>query len=153
MDTNLHPDPTYKYPNPVPKCHPNPNLKTQAKTTFTLTLPADMGQPSNIPTTSQPIIPHPQITTIIPQPPITSTNTNNTTTMFNKLVELNHSKNDHQQQLTILNKHISQATPHMLASKSAWHPELHVPPQTSCTNTIQRNHPKLMGKSHHFPRT
>ena len=23
---NLHPDPTYKYPNPVPKCHPNPNL-------------------------------------------------------------------------------------------------------------------------------
>ena len=70
-----------------------------------------MGQPSNIPTTSQPIIPQTQpthqITTTTPQPPITS---NNTTTMFNKLVELHHRKNDHRRQLTILNKHITNHT-------------------------------------------
>ncbi|CAB4013050.1 Hypothetical predicted protein, partial [Paramuricea clavata] len=97
-------------PTSTPIQSPNA-IPTSAQTTSTLTLPADMGQPSNIPTTSQPIIPQTplthQITTTTPQPPITP---NNTTTMFNKLVELHHHKNDHQRQLTILNKHITNHT-------------------------------------------
>jgi hypothetical protein len=88
-----------------------------------------------------------------PQPPITSTNTNNTTTMFNKLVELHHRKNDHQQQLTILNKHITNHTAPADLNISMASGTACPTSQTSCTNTIQRNHPKLMGKSHHFPQT
>ena len=108
MDTTS----TQIQPTSTPIQSPNAILTpTSAKTTFTLTLPTDMGQPSNIPTTSQPIIPQTQpthqITTTTPQPPITS---NNTTTMFNKLVELHHRKNDHRRQLTILNKHITNHT-------------------------------------------
>ncbi|CAB3999151.1 Hypothetical predicted protein, partial [Paramuricea clavata] len=109
MDTNLHPNPTYKYPNPVPKCHTNlsqnhlhPNIVSRHGPT--------QQHPNHFPTNPPP--PTHQITTITPQPPIMSTNTNNTTTMFNKLVELNHHKNDHQQQLTILNKHITSHTAH-----------------------------------------
>ncbi|CAB4023662.1 Hypothetical predicted protein, partial [Paramuricea clavata] len=78
-------------------------IPSTGKDTFTLTSQ----------TTSQPIIPqnpqtHQTITT--PQAPITPTNTHHTTTIFNKLVELNHRKNYHQRQLTILNKHLTNHT-------------------------------------------
>ena len=76
MDTTS----TQIQPTSTPIQSPNAILTpTSTKTTFTLTLPTDMGQPSNIPTTSQPIIPQTQpthqITTTTPQPPITSNNT------------------------------------------------------------------------------
>ena len=78
-------------------------IPSTPKDTFTLTSP----------TTSQAITPqNPQThqTTNTSQAPITPTNTHHTTTIFNKLVELNHRKNDHQRQLTILNKHITNHT-------------------------------------------
>ncbi|CAB3978644.1 Hypothetical predicted protein [Paramuricea clavata] len=74
--------------------------------------PKDTFTPTS-PTTSQAITPqNPQThqTTNTSQALITPTNTHHTTTIFNKLVELNHCKNDHQRQLAILDKHITNHT-------------------------------------------